>query len=373
MVVQLIIIIIAILLCAWFENQIKYGAINTAAARKKYIIILFVLMTLQSGLRNVAVGADTYEYSIMFMQVKYLSWEQIFNNYHTVYIDGIGKDPGYELIVKIFQLFSTDYQVYLFSISTLFFIALGRIVYRTTSTLQDVLLCVAAYQVLFYGFFSITGLRQTIATTFLLFSYKSIIDRKFLKFCIFSLIAIQIHKSALLFVPVYFFAKDRRPYTFLIACLCLVPIVFAFGRQIALAMTSFSFTESYAGFANSTYETSGAQMFMIFMLIISIMLLMARNSLRIDTNLRLSITAFSVGLMFTPLTWIDPSMMRAVMYFSFFLLFFIGKTCRVIEQQYAMPNSSLLTIMVVIFSTTIIMRGGNYAFFWQYMPLPSHY
>lgn len=330
-------------------------------------------MTLQSGLRNVATGMDTYAYGGMFLDVEYMSWREIFDNFRTVYIDSVGKDPGYDLFVKIFQLFSTDYQVFLFFVAVIFFISFGRILYRTSSSLEDILLCVAAYQVFFYSFFSITGIRQTIATAFLLFSYKSIIDRNFLKFCIFCFIAIQIHKSALLFIPTFFFVKDRRPFTFLILCLSLVPIVFVFGRQIALAMTSFSFTESYANYADSTYETTGAQMFMIFMVIITIMLLMARKYLSINVDMRISITAFSIGLMLTPLTWIDPSMMRAVMYFSFFILFFIGKTCRATVRQYALPNSSLAMIFVAVFVIVIISRNSQYAFFWQDMELPEVY
>lgn len=365
MVIQLLIILIAIVLYIWFSHQIIQNKDNYDIVRRNYIVILFVLMILQSGLRNIAVGPDTYAYRDMFMMVSDMSWSQLLNNYRTVYVEGTGKDPGYNLLVKIFQLFSTDYQIFIFSVAVLFFTALGRLLYRTSTNLQDVLLCVITYQVLFYGFFSITGVRQTIATAILLLSYKSILNRKFLQFCIYCLIAIQIHKSALLFFPVYFFINDKRPYRVLVISLCLSPILLVFGRQIAIILTSTSLTESYAAYANSTYETSGAQMFMLFMVIFTTMILIARNNIIINYNMRISLTAFSVGLMLTPLTWIDPSIMRAITYFSIFLLLIIGKICNAVERHYDITNSAITVTLIIVFIYVIISRNSHYSFFWQ--------
>jgi len=45
--------------------------------RKRFIIFITVILILQSGLRNWAVGADTYAYFLRFEQVKEMCWLQI--------------------------------------------------------------------------------------------------------------------------------------------------------------------------------------------------------------------------------------------------------------------------------------------------------
>ncbi len=374
MEIQLLFIFLAIILLIVYQNRVNNGGLNYRKAHKNYIISLCILLILQSGLRNIAVGADTFAYSHIFVDTMYTSWGQIIDNFQGVYIEGEGKDPGYTLLEKIFQIFSTNYQIYLIAIATFFFVAFGRLLFRMTSTLQEVLLGVVVYQVLFYSFLSVTGIRQTIATAIVLYAYPLIVNRRFIKFLILCLIAITIHKSAILFIPLYFLAKIRTPYLVLLISLFATPLILVFARQFALLLTSFSFTESYANYSNSDYETTGAQSFMMFMVIITIMLFVARKRINLNSeNTRISIIAFSIGLMLTPLTWVDPSMMRAVMYFSFFLLFLIGQASLSIEKYYKIPHSLLEISLLIIFVYTIIKHNSTYAFFWQEMALPENY
>src|SRR5690606_22288512 len=122
------------------------------------------LLILQSGLRHVAVGADTYQYSLIFERVKSLSWAEIFSSVTAYYDFGEGKDPGYLVFQKIFQYISDDYQVYLIFVAILFFSALGYFIYKNTRRVSDALFAFVLYSTLFYAMFSITGIRQTLAT-----------------------------------------------------------------------------------------------------------------------------------------------------------------------------------------------------------------
>ena len=77
---------------------------NKSNGRKIYIIFSAIVLGLQSALRNVAVGTDTYGYYQAFENVKYTTWEEVFISFPNTYLYGDGKDPGYLLLEKIFQI-----------------------------------------------------------------------------------------------------------------------------------------------------------------------------------------------------------------------------------------------------------------------------
>ena len=145
------------------------------------------------------------------------SWPELWDNFRNVYVLGEGKDAGYPLIEKVFQLISGDYRVFLFFIAIIFFTALGYFIYTQTRYIRDVFLAVVIYEVLFYSFFSITGLRQTLATVFTFYGLHFIRQRRLWQYTLLILCAAFIHKSVLLFYPFYFIARLKRPKQLLAA------------------------------------------------------------------------------------------------------------------------------------------------------------
>ncbi len=135
MLINLLIILFIIVLGFLFSN--KYNSEkNNNLVRKKYIRIICFILILQSGLRNVAIGEDTYTYFLGFEDVKTMSWQSIIDAFKNLINYGDGKDPGYFVFQKIFQIFSLNFQVYLFFLAVLFFSAFGiftRISERTVT------------------------------------------------------------------------------------------------------------------------------------------------------------------------------------------------------------------------------------------------
>ena len=374
MYIQLLILFLSLLGMAYFNQQRVLKGWDDNRTRMNYIAFCCVLLILQSGLRNVAVGPDTYGYKLTFEAIGKQSWSDIFENFYRVYVLGRGKDAGYSLFVKIFHIFSDNYQVYLIFIATFFFTSFGRFVYQNTNSLRSVFIVVCVYQVFFYGFFSITGIRQTIATAFVLFAYDLLIKRQFVLFLLSCFIAAFIHKSALLFVPFYFLANFRYPIKALSVVLILLPVIFVLVRPIAQFLTSFSFSESYANYANSTYDTQGAQMFLAYMLVIAIGVLYFKQKFKLaDGNTYRVLNGFCLALFFTPLTWVDPSMMRVVMYYSIFTLFLLGDLVDCFNSEYSKISNNILILILFVFCVVLVRRNAGYAFFWEYMPLGDNY
>lgn len=374
MLIQLIACLIAIIAFFVYQAQVSDRRLMPGSAKDSYIYFICLILILQSGLRNVAVGPDTYEYYLQFERIQSTSWQQVFDYFITTYETGVGKDPGYGIFMKLVSTLISNYQIYLMLIATIFFCSFSLMLKRFCSDIYDVFVAMLVYQALFYGFFSITGIRQTLAISILFYAFPLVYKRKLLIFLFICLIASTIHKSSLLFIPFYFIAKIKSPVKLLTYVLIALPIVFVMMRPIALYMTSFSFTESYAVYSESVEDAKGAQMFFIFMLAISILILLCRKSIADQPEIfKMGLNAFALGLFFTPLTWVDPNLMRVVMYFSVYSIFITGDLIRIYSYRkklFLFSISVLLTVAVVF---SIIKRNYDYAFFWQNMELPDNY
>ena len=374
MEIQLLVLLLATL-GAWYYSSLPttHSPHQEDRRRKNYIIFLCIILILQSALRHVAVGADTYAYYLKFEDIKLTSWQEIWDNFRNVYVLGEGKDAGYPLIEKVFQLISGDYRVFLFFIAIIFFTALGYFIYTQTRYIRDVFLAVVIYEVLFYSFFSITGLRQTLATVFTFYGLHFIRQRRLWQYTLLILCAAFIHKSVLLFYPFYFIARLKRRKQLLAASFIGFPFMLVFGRSVAKIMALLSAQESYMGYALSDANPTGAIDFSVFLLGCGIAGWIAlRNIREQDANISIMYNAVSVAIIFTPLTWIDASLMRIVQYFSIFIIVFLPHAINNLFRDYQTRTVVILGLMV-LFVSIIIIRNSDYAFLWEQMQLNSNY
>lgn len=372
MYIQLLVIFLS-LIAAWYYSQ-GLTLLNRDHRRKQYVIFVCILLILQSGLRHVAVGPDTYAYNRLFDEIKTTNWEQIWQNFYNVYILGEGKDAGYPLLEKIFQIIFPEYRIFLFAVAIFFFWTLGRFLYKNTTQIGDILISLCLYQVLFYSFFSITGIRQTIATSFTLLGYEYIQNKKIIPFIILILIAAFIHKSVLIFLPFYFIANFKYSRWLLIGATIAIPFIFPIARRFAFLLASISASDAYMTYAESDYETSGAQTFLIFMILLALASIFKSKSVLSYNIINTSpiINAFALALIFTPLAWIDPSLMRIVQYYSIFSLLLLPILINVYSSKIKNRNFIML-ICILLLCFVLIQRNTDYAFFWENMSLGKNY
>lgn len=347
---------------------------NSKSVRKLYILISSIILILQSGLRNLAVGSDTYAYYKIFSRVEYLSWYDIEKQILLYYSLNIGKDPGYTVFEKLVQYFTTDYQIFLLIIALIFFLSLGFFIFNNTSTIKDIILSYIMYSTLFYSFFSITGHRQTLATAIALLSFKYIKSKNFLIYVILILIASTLHKSALILIPFYFIARWIKYSWFYKVVLFLFPLLMAFKYDIANILVDFADQKDYEQYKN--FEGAGTYTFTTMILLIGLFTFWRLKGLmRIDSENKYIIIAFGFALIFTPLTWVNPSLMRVVQYFSIFLLILLPMLLQSLKYVFR-KNSAYIYIICIFFMFLLFMKSSwnsEYKFYWQYMELGDNY
>lgn len=365
-------IVIALILFLGFSFSRKKDR-NSDSNRKKYIRIICFFLLLQSGLRNVAVGSDTHAYFMSFQDSTRNSWKDVYQGIVNYYSFGIGKDPGYAVFEKLVSSITGEYQVLLMVIAILFFTALGNFIYQNTTRLTDTILAFVIYSVLFYSFFSITGHRQTIATAAALYGFELIKRRKLLPFLLLLLIASTIHKSVLLFIPFYFVAQISKPKLFFRVVLILFPLIMVFRNNLSTYLKFLGGYEEYG-----VYEAAGTATFTtIFVLISIVALLRSKIILQNNKKAQQYYNAFALALLFIPLTWVNPSAMRVVQYFSIFMLLFIPEI--IFSFQAISPRIKRdLTVFTFILLIVLFLKSNwnstnSYTFFWQDTALPSNY
>lgn len=302
-----------------FWNYIIPKKIN---GRKKILCFLYcVQWILISGLRDFSVGADTLAYKHSFDAILNQPWESLFNNF-AEYLKGIEvvKDPGYPLFEKFCQIFiGNNYTMFLIIIACVFTIPMSLWVYKYS---DNVCLSFMIYSALFYSFFAITGHRQTIASALVIFAgYECIKKNKIIPLLIIHFIAFFIHKSSIVFILLYFarFIKINKFYW--IFSTLLIILSFIFRAQIIFFLGNLMSYESYI----NQFEGAGAYKFTFFLTAIYLISMLFYHQTSVTQDGDYSVIALTLAMLFTPLTFIDPSTMRVVQYFSIFIMLLVPK------------------------------------------------
>lgn len=369
MYVQLLIIILGFLALKWYPQVGSEK--NQLRQHKRYIVFMMVLLILQSGLRHVAVGTDTFGYYKTFLEIQNSSWNTLWQKCLIYFDYDEGKDPGFYLALKAIQLVLPTYQLYLIGLAAFVFYGLGKILNKFTKSNHEVLLAMALYQCLYYSFFSITGHRQTMATGFLFLSLPYVMERKPIRFILLVLIAATQHKSALLFAPFYFLPLMRCSKTMLVGSLALFVPMWIWGGKIAGYLMMSVSMDQYANYLVE-YDGAGAYGFAVYILLLGILLLLSHQKIvGGEDNTAMILNSVAVAITLTPLTMINPSNMRIVQYYSIFSL--IALPWAIKNMKISSNVNDRYIIVTILLTIYTITRNTPYAFFWQEMALGANY
>lgn len=339
-------------------SQLLTQEVMSSERKKWYCILSGGLWILISGLRGLSVGADTSAYYYSYLNVKNMSFNGLLENVFIKIVSNTeNKDPGYDFFVKLTQIISEDYQVFLMIVALIFMIPFIRWVWCES---KNPLISFVLYSSLFYAFFAITGIRQTISTALVvLVGDRLIKERKLIPFLIVAFVASLIHMSSLIFVPFYFLSRLKiRQKTVVLAGLACA-ISFVFKSQLKNIFISISGYDDYS----AAYTGAGTSTFTFLLLILFILSIFAyRRDEHIEENQRFYIALY-LAMFFVPLTWINPSSMRIVQYFSIYLVLLIPE---MIEAVFSEKSKDIATGVVVCLLVVFLFRSNpTYVFFWQ--------
>lgn len=310
-----------------------------------------------SGLRHISIGADTWQYyNGHFAKNLNKSWAECLNSLILWLHGGDAEEPAFMFLQKLFQLFSKNYQSFLVFVAILFMIPLGIWIYKHS---PRPLISFAIYFCLFSSFFSITGISQTLATSLAVFGgYKYISDRKLLNFLAITIVAVFMHKSAFCILLLYFIGTIELNHFYM---LCIWVI---FAVEMILKDIVMYYVANISGYTLFASATEGAPYnFSVVYSIVAFACMWRYPELKKQgKECKIWTNAIMIGLLILPLVFVNATAMRAVQYFSIYLILNIPALLDTFERResYLVEAFAMLCLGILFFH-----NKPQYLFFWQ--------
>ena len=303
--------------------------------KKTYCSVIGISMFLVSGFRGRSVGTDTFAYLDKFQEAEIQSFTELFL---------LTKDPGFYIFLKILSWVSESPQFFLIIIAAIFCYSITKFIYKFSRIPEISFLLILALN--FFNF-SMTGIRQTIALSILLFSYEYLFKNKTVKFILTVLFASVFHQTAVIFlIPLitkYNIFKLNRNKIILITSFLLF-IIYKYGYIIINEVLL-----SDALLLRAEYEATNTSSGLLTLTILSAVLILSLFNLKNlskSYHLKYMLLFSILSILFQAFVAFLPEFFRLSMYFNIFLILFIPL---IIDVQTDKITKSLLYPITIAF------------------------
>lgn len=185
-----------------------------------FLACYLLFLALFVGMSDMFGGYDRYIYGEVFDSIADTTTEHGSYSANNVF-DYFPSEPGYTLLNIFISFFTANRYIFIlvitFLIYTLLFVSLKKYA-------DNYAFAVILFMGLWF-YFSFTYLRQVLGATIVWLSIDYIVQRRFWKFLLVVLIAMSVHKSAIIFFPVYFIPMRKFPPGKIIRLMLLVLLV----------------------------------------------------------------------------------------------------------------------------------------------------
>lgn len=325
--------------------------------KKLFIYLSSGLLILLSSLRSISFGTDVPGYIISYNLLYYSSLQEIWNNF----IESEGKDPFFYLFSKIISSLGASPQLWLTIISLIFLLAIFKMIYKYS---PEPLLSIVAFISLGYFYFSLTGLRQTLALAMIVFSYKYLRERSLIKFISIVLIGFLFHSTAIIFLIAYPIANAKIGLKQTSGILLALIAAYFFKDNILSLLLLLSNEERYIYYIEngSTLSISG---FVIQLFIYFFCLYYRKGAIEKNSSNSTLYNLLFLGLVFQSLSVVIAEFFRISMYFSIFSIILIPLA---LSNEKNKNKKALIyfSILCALISYIIWTRDFiDFKFFWQ--------
>lgn len=326
-------------------------------SRLRYAIGAGLILTLISGLRHIMVGTDdTYIYSMQFLDVQNTSFDMLLKSDE--------KDPYYQVFSKIVgMLVGNNFNLVLLVYAVIFVVPVSIMIYKESPKMF------LSYIILLsMGFFSFSmnGIRQGLAMSFVILSFPYLRDRKLWKFIACVIIASLFHKTALIFLGAYWLAfiplnKKTIFFYLIIFAACLL-----YGDQIArfIATESSVYDTRFEGYITRTngLTYSGLIQFLLFFVLC---FAYYKPTVKYDKTSICWFNMLILAIIFQTMAVVIAEFFRVAMYFSVFLIILVPKVLESVPINNRKIYTGILSVLLLIYFFYLGAGTIEYKFFWQ--------
>lgn len=282
---------------------------RTVTRKMIYCFIISIILIIVSGLRHLSVGNDTWNYVNIFYRYNQMSINELFQNH-------FGIEFGYVILNKFIGSLSLGHQWLLLFTAVVFTLSVSKFIYDYSN---DVVL---SYLVLFsFSFFqfSMTGVRQTLAISIVIFGIKYALDKKLIKFSLVVLLASTFHQSALVAFFIYLATYFKMSKLMKVSSIVLIAIVYVLRNSIV----NFLFMFIPDGRYNYLSDGGGETVLLVVFLTFIVGLMFHKNYDKVSRYANFEYGMIILGILFQVFTPVQNIFFRIAMYFTIILVVFI--------------------------------------------------
>lgn len=348
LLVTIIIIVIGLLISAG----------SNAPGRRLYFVVVAALLVIgQITFRDISYDIDssndTIRYFYGFKEVQSISFTEIFSKFVKQDRDYNDRDPGYTLLVKTFQLISTNFVLFLFLISTIIIVPISKLIYRYCNNVMGIALSYVVLEFFFEGFFE-TGLRQTIALGIVLSGYPLLLNNKIWKYVIIVIMASTIHTSALIILPIIVVKYVRKIKPLLVFSILIIPVLMISADSIVTMIGKGSIYENYL--INSS-DNLGTPVYSSFVIILTFAFFYLYKDFKKKVSDYKILSATLIGsLVLMPLSWIDSNLLRLSFYYSLFYVPLIPIIFKLISLKFQISYNAICFCAMIFLVVMMSLR-----------------
>ena len=227
-------------------------------SRDDFVLITFgIALFLVYVLRDFSVGRDSPHYLEVYETV---------GNQELFDASWIWMEWGYVLLMKVSSLLGLPFRAFLMVIYALVEIPLLLFIKRYS---HDITLSLIVFMCFQFFVFSMSALRQTLAMSLCLMGYMAAQNngvRSFLLYLMWVLLATLIHRSAIVFLPVYILMRWKLNFKMVITYVIVVMIALLFNAGLIWGLRA----ETGEAEATAFQENLSLGAFFWFMLLIAV-------------------------------------------------------------------------------------------------------
>lgn len=290
----------------------------------KLICILIGIQLFVISAIRVDTGFDFDDYKNIFLEISNLS----IKDFLTFPIE-----KGYELLNAIIAVFTQNFQwvVIITSFLTIFLLTIVIYQYSKYYTLSFLL------YIPFFYFFTLSGVRQGLALSISLMSFRFLKEKKFFKYLLVILLAASFHYTALVMIPAYFVLNIKLDWKRMSVIGALAFLVYLFTEKIFLLMTRL--IPKYAGYGteagieqylNGQSWKSMAICLLIFVLMLLFHSRMEEKDSRNSVYLNISFISVLISLFQTKVGVLD----RFPYFFNIYMIFSLPMLIDCIDKKF---------------------------------------
>ena len=317
-----------------------------------YLVLIWAALVFITAYRSYSFYIDTKAYYGYYKINANKDLGRLFQNV----IDQEGKDPFYHFFASLMAHIGVGFRGWLVIVSIVYYTGFICVVKRFSDL---PFISVFGLVALSYVFFTMTGIRQTIAMGFTFFAFIKAYDRKFIRFVLWTLLGYLFHSSALIFLLAYFVIHRKFGWLQIILLVAALGIALIFPSSINSLVRELAWNEDLAAYAETT---TGLSIFgyVIQLLIGAGSILIAKKYCFEDKTGIALMNMVVLGLVFQSFVLRIDNIFRLSMYFSVYGLILMGNAITKQKEE----RSYIIAYWVVMAAfIAYMLYAGGYEYF----------